>query len=68
VRVLDLYRDDLTLESAGGQGLTEPPFRRQGLLLLILSGYLKLLGQILDLPWGCLFEKASFSPSRSMLS
>ena len=46
LRVLDLYRDDLILKSSDGQCRTEPLLRPQGPLVLILSGYLNLLGQI----------------------
>ena len=44
LRVLDLYRDDLVLESVNGQCLTEPILRPQGSLVPVLSGDLKLLG------------------------
>jgi len=54
---LDLYPDDLVIESAGGLGLAEPLLRPQGSLVPILSGDLKLLGQILGTPSGVFVRK-----------
>jgi hypothetical protein len=60
--VLDLYRDDLILESSNGQCLTQPLLKPQGPLVLILSGYLKLIGLILGMPSGVFVRKVMVQP------